>query len=117
MSYDENNIFARILRKEIPATVLHEDDRCLVFEDVAPQAPTHFLVIPKSPLARLSDAKESDKAMLGHLLWVATHVARERGLAEDGYRVVVNNGARAGQAVFHLHVHVLGGRELSWPPG
>lgn len=117
MSYDENNIFARILRNEIPANVLHEDERCVAFEDVAPQAPVHFLVIPRRPLVRLADAEEGDVGLLGHLLWVAKEVARQRGLAEDGFRVVINNGARAGQSVFHLHLHVLGGRELSWPPG
>ena len=117
MSYDENNIFARILRKEIPADVIHEDDQCLVFNDVAPQAPNHFLVIPKKPLVRLADAEEGDRALLGHMLWVAAEVARKQGLDEDGFRVVINNGARAGQSVFHLHVHVLGGREMSWPPG
>ena len=117
MSYDENNVFARILRKELPADVLHEDDRCLVFRDVTPQAPSHFLVIPKSPLVCLADAGEGDRELLGHLLLVAAEVAREQGIAESGYRVVINNGERAGQSVFHLHLHVLGGRELSWPPG
>ncbi len=117
MSYDENNVFARILRKELPADVLHEDDRCMAFKDLAPQAPSHFLVIPKSPLVRLSDAGEGDRDLLGHLLWVAAEVAREQGISESGYRVVINNGERAGQAVFHLHLHVLGGRELTWPPG
>ena len=117
MSYDENNVFARILRKEVPAEVLHEDDQCMAFKDAAPQAPSHFLVIPKIPLIRLSDAGEGDRELLGHLLWVAGEVAREQGIAESGYRVVINNGERAGQSVFHLHLHVLGGRELTWPPG
>ncbi len=117
MSYDENNVFAKILRKEIPADVVREDDQCLVFNDVAPQAPAHFLVIPRKPLVQLADVAQEDRALLGHMLWVAAEVARERGLDKDGYRVVINNGARAGQSVFHLHVHVLGGREMSWPPG
>ncbi len=117
MSYDENNIFAKILRKEIPADVIHEDDQCLVFNDAAPQAPTHFLVVPKEPMVQLADAEEDDRALLGHMLWVAAEVARKQGLEEGGFRVVINNGAQAGQSVFHLHVHVLGGREMSWPPG
>ncbi len=117
VSYDENNVFAKILRKEIPADVVHEDDQCLAFNDVAPQAPTHFLVIPKKPMVCLADAAQEDRALLGHMLWVAAELARGRGLDEDGFRVVINNGARAGQSVFHLHVHVLGGREMSWPPG
>ena len=110
-------MFARILRGEIPADVLHEDEHCLAFRDVTPQAPTHFLVIPKRELARLSDATPDDAALLGHLLLTARDVARKLGVEEGGSRVVINNGAGAGQTVFHLHVHVLGGRPLTWPPG
>jgi histidine triad (HIT) family protein len=117
MSYDDHNVFARILRGEIPATKVHEDEQCLAFRDVAPQAPQHVLVIPKRKIARLADAQHGDRALLGHLLWVATEVARREGFAEDGFRVVINDGARANQSVFHLHVHVLGGREFRWPPG
>jgi histidine triad (HIT) family protein len=117
VSYDQNNVFARILRKEIPAQVLHEDDQCLVFRDVAPQAPVHFLAIPKRPLAQLSQAGKGDRALLGHLLWAASEVAKKLGIAEDGFRVVINDGARANQTVFHLHVHVLAGRDMGWPPG
>ncbi|MGE3173929.1 MAG: histidine triad nucleotide-binding protein [Planctomycetota bacterium] len=116
MNYDDSNVFARILRREIPARILHEDHLCMAFADAAPQAPTHFLVIPKRPLARLADADLADKAVLGHLLWAAAEVARAQGVG-DAFRVVVNNGAGAGQSVFHLHVHVLAGRELQWPPG
>jgi histidine triad (HIT) family protein len=117
VSYDDKNVFARILRKEIPAQVLHEDHLCLAIRDVAPQAPTHFLVIPKRPVAKLADVGAEDKAMLGHLLWAAAEVARGLGVAHDGFRVVINNGARANQSVFHLHVHVLAGRDMKWPPG
>lgn len=117
MDYDSTNVFARILRGEIPAQVLHEDELCLAFHDVAPQAPTHFLVIPKRALATLSDAGPDDEALLGHLLVTAAKVARELGVEEGGSRVVINNGAGAGQTVFHLHVHVLAGRALAWPPG
>ncbi|MBX3462219.1 MAG: histidine triad nucleotide-binding protein [Planctomycetes bacterium] len=110
-------MFARILRRELPAQILHEDDLCVAFRDVAPQAPLHFLVVPKRPIARLADAAAADAAMLGHLLLVGAAVARQQGLADDSFRVVINNGAGAGQTVFHLHVHVLAGRPLGWPPG
>ncbi|MEZ6035879.1 MAG: histidine triad nucleotide-binding protein [Planctomycetota bacterium] len=117
MTYDPSNVFARILRGEIPAQFLHEDEHCVAFRDVAPQAPTHFLVIPRRPLSMLADAGEADATALGHLLLVAARVARQLGVADDGFRVVVNNGAGAGQTVFHLHVHVLAGRPMAWPPG
>lgn len=117
MNYDSSNVFARILRGEIPAQVLHEDDRCMAFRDVMPVAPTHFLVIPRKPIARLVGADAGDAELLGHLLVVAARVARDLGVADDGFRVVINNGAGGGQTVFHLHVHVLAGRDLEWPPG
>lgn len=117
VNYDDTNVFARILRRELPVTVLHEDEMCMAFADAAPQAPVHFLVIPKRPIARLMDAAAEDKEVLGHLLLVANDVSRELGVADGGYRLVVNNGAGAGQTVFHLHVHVLAGRQLAWPPG
>lgn len=116
-TYDQNNVFAKMLAGEIPADVVYEDDRCLAFRDIAPQAPVHILVIPKAPIAKLSDSSEEHAAVLGHLMWAAGEVARREGLAEDGFRVVINNGARAHQTVFHLHVHVLGGRDFTWPPG
>jgi len=108
-------IFSKIISREIPADILYEDDQCLAFRDVNPQAPTHFLVIPKKPIAKLSDATEGDKALLGHLLLMSNHVAAQQGLTD--FRLNVNNGAGASQTVFHLHVHVLGGRAFSWPPG
>ena len=117
VNYDDTNVFARILRRELPVTVLHEDEMCMAFADAAPQAPVHFLVIPKRPIARLMDAVAEDKEVLGHLLLVANEVGRELGVADGGYRVVINNGEGAGQTVFHLHVHVLAGRQLAWPPG
>lgn len=112
----EKTIFKRIIDGEIPADVVHEDDRCLAFRDVAPQAPTHVLVIPKKEIPSLADATEEDTELLGHLFVVAARVARELGL-EDGFRTVVNCGSDGGQSVDHLHVHVLGGRKLTWPPG
>ena len=109
-------IFAKIIRREIPADIVYEDDRCLAFRDVNPQAPVHILVIPKQPIARLVDAGEDDEALLGHLLLTANKVAADEGIG-DAFRVVVNNGAGVGQSVFHLHLHVLGGRSFTWPPG
>ena len=117
MSYDPSNVFARIVRKEIPADLLHEDEHCIAFRDIAPQAPTHFLVIPKRGIEKLAEAGAGDRELLGHLMLVAAGVARKLGIDETGYRLVVNNGAGAGQTVFHLHVHVLAGRTLAWPPG
>ncbi|MCR9244704.1 MAG: histidine triad nucleotide-binding protein [bacterium] len=117
MSYDSTNVFARILRKEIPAELLHEDEHCVAFRDVSPQAPHHLLVIPRRPISRLADAKPEDREVLGHLLLTAAELARSQGFADDGYRLVINNGEGGGQTVFHLHVHVLGGREFAWPPG
>lgn len=117
LSYDPSNVFARIIRKEIPADLLHEDEFCVAFRDIAPQAPTHFLVVPKRPIARLGDAAAADREVLGHLLLTAADIARRLGIADGGYRLVVNHGAGAGQTVFHLHVHVLAGRPLAWPPG
>ena len=110
-----DTIFGRILRGEIPCDPVHADDLCLAFRDVAPQAPVHILVIPRRRLATLAEAQAGDAELLGHLLLVAAQVAREQGLM--AFRTVINSGADAGQTVFHLHVHVIGGRPLAWPPG
>ncbi len=117
MTYDTQNVFAKILRKEVPATVVYEDEQCLAFRDIAPAAPTHVLLIPKAQLATLHDASQAQRVLLGHLLWAAGEVARRLGLVDGGYRVVINDGAGAQQTVFHLHLHVLAGRSFSWPPG
>ncbi|HAN45597.1 MAG TPA: histidine triad nucleotide-binding protein [Cyanobacteria bacterium UBA8156] len=111
-----DTLFSQIIRREIPADIVFEDDRALAFRDINPQAPVHVLVIPKQPIAMVAEAQPTDEPLLGHLLWVAAQVAREQGLT-NGYRLVINNGADAGQTVFHLHIHVLGGRSLQWPPG
>ncbi len=111
-----DTIFGRILRREIPARIEHEDDLCLAFHDVAAQAPVHVLVIPKRPIASLADVADDDRDLLGHLVVVATRLAKKLGLA-NGYRLVVNCGPDGGQSVDHLHVHLLGGRQLRWPPG
>ena len=110
-----DTIFGRILRGEIPCDPVHADERCLAFRDVAPQAPVHILVIPRRRLMTLAEAQAGDAELLGHLLLVAAQVAREQGLT--AFRTVINSGADAGQTVFHLHVHVIGGRPLAWPPG
>ncbi|MEB3265497.1 MAG: histidine triad nucleotide-binding protein [Cyanobacteriota bacterium] len=110
-----DTIFGRILRGEIPCDQVYADDLCLAFRDVAPQAPVHVLVIPRQPIAQLGEARPEHQALLGHLLLVAARVAHQEGLAS--WRTVINSGAEAGQTVFHLHVHVIGGRPLAWPPG
>ncbi|XP_023173388.1 histidine triad nucleotide-binding protein 1 [Drosophila hydei] len=112
----EDTIFGKILRKEIPCTFIYEDEKCVAFNDVAPQAPTHFLVIPRKPIAQLSTAEEGDAELLGHLMMVGRKVAKQQGL-EKGYRVVINNGQHGAQSVYHLHLHFLGGRQMQWPPG
>jgi histidine triad (HIT) family protein len=111
-----DTIFGRIIRREIPARIEYEDDLCLAFHDVAPQAPVHVLVIPKRPIASLADVGDDDAMVLGHLVVVAAQLARTLGLT-GGYRLVVNCGPDGGQSVDHLHVHLLGGRNLGWPPG
>jgi histidine triad (HIT) family protein len=111
----DNCLFCRIVRREIPAKVIHEDEHTLAFRDIDPKAPTHVLVIPKEHVATLNDA--DDTMLLGRLLLAAKEIAAAEGIADTGYRTVVNCGAGAGQTVFHLHVHLLGGRNLSWPPG
>lgn len=110
-----DTIFGRIARGEAPADIVYEDDRCVVFRDIDPQAPVHLLVIPRKPIERLSAAAAEDEALLGHLMRTAARVAREAGLSD--FRLVTNDGAGAGQSVFHLHLHVLGGRPMRWPPG
>jgi histidine triad (HIT) family protein len=109
-------IFKRIIDKEIPANVVYEDDRCLAFRDVNPQAPVHVLVIPKQEIPSLAEVADGDAALLGHLLFTARSLATTLGLAQ-GYRVVINCGPDGGQSVDHLHLHLLGGRTLGWPPG
>jgi histidine triad (HIT) family protein len=113
----QDTIFGKILRGEIPCEKVYEDEAYFAFRDINPQAPVHILVIPKEPIAKVADATESDRAMLGGLLLAANKIAAAEGLTESGYRLVINNGEGAGQTVFHLHVHILGGRGLKWPPG
>ena len=109
-------LFEKIINKEIPADILYEDDISIVIKDISPQAPTHLLIIPKKVIPKLSDATKEDQDILGHLMLVAGRIADDLGLDET-FRLVVNNGAKAGQSVFHLHLHLLSGRNLNWPPG
>lgn len=110
-------IFCGITNREIPAKIIYEDSTSVAFEDIRPEAPHHFLVVPRRHLESLAGLAESDEVMVGHLVAVAAKLARDRGLEAGGYRTVINTGAGAGQTVFHLHVHVLGGRAFHWPPG
>jgi histidine triad (HIT) family protein len=114
---DDSCLFCKIIAGEIPGDFVHQDERCVVIRDINPQAPVHVLVVPKEHLESLDDAAQKDEQLLGHLLRVSARVANEQGHGESGYRTVINTGAGAGQSVFHLHVHVLAGRPLSWPPG
>ena len=109
-------IFQKIIDKEIPADIIYEDEKSLVFKDINPVAPIHILIIPKKQIEKISDAEESDQDLLGHLFLVAGKVARQLGV-ENAFRLVVNNGAGAQQTVFHLHIHLIAEREFSWPPG
>jgi histidine triad (HIT) family protein len=109
-------LFSKIIAREIPADIVYEDELCLAFRDINPQAPTHVLLIPKHELPRLADAAPDDRDLLGHLMLAAGSIARQLGV-EDAFRLVVNNGADAGQSVFHLHLHLLAGRPFRWPPG
>ncbi len=111
-----DTVFSKIVRRELPADIVFETDRALAFRDLHPVAPVHVLVIPKEPLVNVGEASPTQEALLGHLLWVAAEVARQEGVG-DAFRVVTNSGAGAGQSVFHLHLHVIGGRPQSWPPG
>ena len=112
----DTTLFSKIIAREIPADIIYEDDLCLAFRDINPQAPLHVLLIPKQPIARVADAVAADQALLGHLLLKTGEIAATQGY-RDAFRLVVNNGADAGQTVFHLHIHILAGRAFSWPAG
>lgn len=110
-------LFEKIIAREIPADILFEDDVCLAFRDISPQARVHILIVPKRVIPRLAEANPEDAATLGHLLLTGASIARSEGISESGYRLVINNGPDGGETVPHLHVHLLGGRPLAWPPG
>ena len=111
-----DSIFTKIKNKEIPGNVIYEDDKCFALEDINPQAPVHILIIPHKEIAKISDSTPEDKELLGHLLQVSKTIAQKYEL-ENNYRLIINIGAGAGQSVFHIHVHLMGGRSLDWPPG
>lgn len=112
-----STIFKQIIDREIPADIVYEDDTCLAFRDVNPQAPVHVLLIPKEEIATMNDVKPDHQDILGHLLVKAPEVAKKMGIEKDGYRLVLNTNEDAGQSVFHIHFHILGGRKMTWPPG
>ncbi len=114
---NSKTLFQKICDKEIPATIVFEDDRCVAFRDISPQAPVHILIVPREPVIRIGMASPGHEELLGHLLLSAAAVARDQGVADSGYRLIINNGRDGGEAVPHLHIHLLGGRPLTWPPG
>lgn len=113
----EKTLFQKIRDREIPAVIVHEDEHCTAFRDISPQGPVHILIVPHEPIPRIAEAAKNHAALLGHLLLTAADVARAEKISETGYRLVINNGPDGGEAVPHLHVHLIGGRKLDWPPG
>jgi len=113
----EKTLFEKIRDREIPADIVHEDDHCLAFRDISPQAPVHILVVPKKPIPRIAAASSDDATLLGKLLLAASTIATQQGIADSGFRLVINNGRDGGETVPHLHIHIMGGRPLDWPPG
>ncbi|MBI2488038.1 MAG: histidine triad nucleotide-binding protein [Deltaproteobacteria bacterium] len=113
----EGCMFCKILKREIPATIVYEDEISLAFRDISPKAPTHILVIPKKHIRTVVEVKEEDNSLLGHLIYVANGIAKKEGISEKGFRLVINCGLESGQSVWHIHIHLLGGRKMTWPPG
>ncbi|MGE9270393.1 MAG: histidine triad nucleotide-binding protein [Verrucomicrobiales bacterium] len=113
----EKTLFEKICEKTVPAEILYEDEFCVCFKDISPQAPVHYLVVPRKPISRIAEATSEDASLLGHLLLTASQIARKQGFSDDGFRLVINNGKDGGEAVPHLHVHILAGRSMQWPPG
>jgi histidine triad (HIT) family protein len=110
-------LFTKIRKREIPAQIVYEDEHCFAFRDINPQAPTHILIVPRVEIPTMNDAKTEHQAVLGHMMLIAPEIAKEEGISEHGYRLVINTNAHAGQTVAHIHIHLLGGRAMSWPPG
>lgn len=110
-------LFEKIIAREIPAKIIYEDDLCLCFQDISPEAPTHFLLIPKKVIPRVAHATAEDQALLGHLLLKASEIARQQEIDKSGFRLVINNGPHGGESVPHMHIHIMGGRQMQWPPG
>lgn len=112
-----STIFKKIIDKEIPADIVHEDEQCIAFRDIDPKAPTHIILIPKKEIPSMAEIDENDKELIGHLYLVASKIAKDEGISDSGYRLVVNTNEEGGQEVYHLHIHLLGGRQMNWPPG
>lgn len=112
-----STLFEKICQGEIPAKIVYQDELCVCFHDIAPQAPTHLLLVPRKPIPRIAETTPEDQELLGHLLRQIPHITQELGLTENGFRLIINNGRDGGEAVPHLHIHILGGRQLTWPPG
>jgi len=112
-----STIFKKIIDKEIPADIVYEDDLCLGFKDIDPKAPVHILIIPKKEIPSMAEVSQDDEGILGHLLVIASQVAKDQGISDSGYRLVANTNNEGGQEVYHLHIHLLGGRQMTWPPG
>ncbi len=112
-----STIFKKIIDKEIPADIVHEDEQCIAFRDIDPKAPTHIILIPKKEIPSMAEIDGNDKGLIGHLYLVASKIAKDEGVSDSGYRLVVNTNKEGGQEVYHLHVHLLGGRQMNWPPG
>lgn len=112
-----STIFKKIIDKEIPADIVYEDDLCLAFKDIDPKAPVHILIIPKKEIPSMAEASQDDEGLLGHLLITASRIAKDQGISDSGYRLVANTNNEGGQEVYHLHIHLLGGRQMAWPPG
>lgn len=117
MSLDPGCLFCKIIDKKIPASIVHEDEYSIAFEDINPKAPVHLLIVPKKHIADIHSITVADREIVGHLFFVARTLAAKKGLEKNGYRMVINNGHDAGQTVFHIHLHLLSGRSFSWPPG
>ena len=114
---EEETIFSQIIDKKKPAEIIFEDEEVIAFKDINPQAPVHVLIVPRKPIPKLTDADESDTAILGKMVMIARQIAKDFGLDEDGFRLLLNEGKNGGQTIYHLHFHLLGGRRLMWPPG
>ncbi len=112
-----STILKKIIDKEIPADIVYEDEHCLAFKDIDPKAPVHILIIPKKEIPSMSEVTEGDKELLGHLLLTASQIAKDFGISDSGYRIAINTNNEGGQEVYHLHIHLLGGRQMTWPPG
>ena len=112
-----SSIFTKIIKREIPAAIVYEDDECIAFRDIDPKAPVHILLVPRKEIPSLAQVTENDKTLLGHLMVKASEIAKAEGISDSGYRVVVNTNKEGGQEVYHIHMHILGGRQMNWPPG